>query len=474
MKAQRFGSKIRTFRVREGMSQAALAEKLGISASYLNLIEHDRRPLTAGLLLSLAQVFQIDLQSFSGEHENKMRSELMEVFADPLFEQFPLTTTDIQELCVAAPAASAAVTHLYRAWLDARMTSETLALRMSEDLATSSLDRFSLPSEEVSDFLQRKMNYFEDLEVAAEQLWRRGNLDADDLPHGLSRLLRDELGVRIEYVRAASERGFTRTYDSTAGLLRISESLPQGSRNFQLAHMLGLLTQSSLLDQLTVDESLTTEASRALCRVALANYFAGAVLMPYQPFLQAAQTERYDIELLAIRFGVNFEQVCHRLTTLRRRGQEGVPFHFLRVDIAGNISKRFSASGIQLSRFGACPRWNIHQAFLTPERIITQLARMPDGTCYFSLARTVTRDIRGFHVPRMVHAINLGCRVEDAPKLIYAEGMNLQNLEAAVPIGSTCRLCERLDCEQRAFPPLQHKWSVNENHRGISFYAPAL
>ena len=233
------------------------------------------------------------------------------------------------------------------------------------------------------------------------------------------------------------------------------------------------MTQDELLTGLTGDPELSTPEARTLARIALANYFAAAVLMPYQRFLDLAIAERYDIELIGNHFAANFEQVCHRMTTLRRPGAEGVPLHFVRGDIAGNISKRFSGSGIQISRFGgSCPRWNLHTAFLTPGRITVQLSRTADGQLYFCVARTVSRQARGHHAPATVQAIAIGCRVEHAPALVYSDGMDLGNLEAAVPIGTTCRLCEQRNCEQRVFPSIQHAVEIDETVRGVSFYAP--
>ena len=238
--------------------------------------------------------------------------------------------------------------------------------------------------------------------------------------------------------------------------------------------MLGLVTQSEVLDRIAQDQVLTSNESRALCRVAMANYFAGAVIMPYAPFREAARTERYDIELLGHRFRTSLEQVCHRLTTLRRPGAEGIPFHMIRTDLAGNISKRFSASGIRFARYsGGCPRWNVFAAFMTPGRFRVQLSRMPDGTTYFCLARTISKESAGYHARQSTQAIGMGCEVKYARELVYADGVDLDNLDAAVPIGITCRLCERMDCGERAFPPLTHPLRVNENVRGISFYAPA-
>jgi hypothetical protein len=265
-----------------------------------------------------------------------------------------------------------------------------------------------------------------------------------------------------------------RRYDPERRLLSLSELLPTRGRTFQLAHQIGLLTQRAALDALSADPLLSTGESRALARVALANYFAGAVLMPYERFLRAACDERYDIDIVSRRFRVGFEQTCHRLTTLRRPGAEGVPFHMIRIDAAGNISKRFSASGIRLARFsGVCPRWNIFSAFLTPGMIRVQLSRMPDGAVYFCVARTILKDSAGYHAQPPVLALGLGCQVSCARELVYSDGVDLENLEAAVPVGITCRLCDRIDCQQRALPSLRQPLQIDENTRGLTLYTPA-
>ena len=257
--------------------------------------------------------------------------------------------------------------------------------------------------------------------------------------------------------------------------LEVSETLPPHARNFQIAHQIGLLCVGEEFERIIARSRLTTPDSVALCRVALANYFASAVLMPYEAFIESAQSLRYDIELLERRFGASFEQVCHRLTTMRRPGREGVPFHFIRVDIAGNISKRYSASGIRFARFsGLCPRWNVHSAFMTPGIVRTQISRMPDGTTYLCVARTVRQTLGGFGAAHPLLAISLGCEVRHTPHLVYGDGLDVHNPSAAVPIGITCRLCERTDCDQRAFPAIHRKLGIDENVRGSSFYNRGL
>ncbi|AGP41940.1 DNA-binding protein [Sorangium cellulosum So0157-2] len=453
------------------MTQVDLAERLGVSASYLNLIENNRRPLTAPLLIRLAQIFQLDLQNFASEEDVRLTADLHEAFGDPIFESHGLTNADLRELVASSPNVARAVLTLYRTYATTRESLDTLGERLAGD-GFVAVDNSRLPSEEVSDLIQRRMNHFPELEEGAEALWREAELDADDVYRGLVRYLHATRGIEVRIVRVADERQAMRRYDPERRVLSISEVLPPRSRRFQLAHQLGLLTQSAAIDRILRDENLTTPESRALARVALANYFAAAILMPYQPFLEAARAERYDIELLAHRFGTSFEQVCHRLTTLRRPGAEGVPMHMVRIDIAGNISKRFSGSGIRFARFsGACPRWNVHAALMTPGMIRIQLSQMPDGAVYFCIARTVRSDRGGYHVPHTVQSIGMGCDVRYARELVYADGIDLDNIGAAVPVGVTCRTCERLDCAQRALPALQHPLRLDENRRGVSFYA---
>lgn len=466
----RLGAKVRGLRRREGLTQVQLAEKLAISPSYLNLIEANRRPLPAGLLIRLAQLFRVDLESFAADDDARLVADLLEAFADPLFEAHPLTNADVREVAQASPQAARAVLSLYRAYSGARESVESLSSKLTEGEEVAGISS-NLPSEQVSDFIQRRMNYFQELEESAEELWRQAKLGGEDLYTGLIRHLERSLEVQVRIARTGNERGTLRRFDPERRILTLSELLPTRSRVFQLAHQIGLLMQKELLDQLVTDPLLITDEARALGRVALANYFAGAVMMPYEPFLRAAREERYDIDVLGRRFRVGFEQSAHRLTTLRRPGAEGVPFHMIRIDVAGNISKRFSASGIRFARFaGVCPRWNVFSAFLTPGMIRIQLSRMPDGMTYFCIARTIHKDSGGYHAQHPVQAISLGCRLEHARELVYSDGVDIENPKAAVPVGVTCRTCERTDCDQRALPSLRHPLQIDENVRGTSLY----
>jgi len=472
MADSKFGPKIRALRRRHGLRQVDLAQRLGISASYLNLIEHDQRALTAPLLLKLAELYPLDLKSFAPEGHARLIADLHEVFGDTLFEAQDVTTTDLRETASNEPV-SRAIVKLYHAYRDALESIQAVASKVSDGGDLTGIDPARLPSEEVSDVLQENQNHFPALEEVAERLAEQAELERPNAYPGLLRLLAED-GIPVELAPHPAARTAMRYYDPAGRRVHLSEMLTGYARNFQLAHQIGLLRLKREFDRIVEKSRLTTPDSLTLCRVALANYFAAALLMPYRAFLESARTFRYDIELLERRFGVSFEQVCHRLTTLRRPGEEGVPFHFIRVDIAGNISKRYSASGIRFARFsGLCPRWNVHAAFMTPGMVRTQVSRMVDGTTYLCVARTVRQSLGGFGAAHPLHAISLGCEVSHAKHLVYGDSVDVHNPNVAVPIGITCRLCERMDCEQRAFPPMHRKLGIDENLRGKSFYTPA-
>lgn len=468
------GRKIRAVRSRERLTQSAMAKRLGISPSYLNLIENDRRPVTAALLVRLAHEFGLDIGALAAGGDPGLDADLMEVFGDPLFDETPVTPRDVRELVAASPELARAIVKLHGAWRHARASAETLAESVLDREDLSRFDRTRVSSEQVSDLLERHRNHFPELEEAAERVWRDGRLDEHDLFASLTGYLHRAHGITVD-VRTVGEMGAAlRRFDPTRKLLLLSEGLRRGSRNFQLAQQIGLVAAAPALDHYAADPQLASDEARALARVALASYFAAAVLMPYAPFLRAAEQERYDVDLLGHRFRATWEQICHRLTTLRRPGAEGVPFYMVRVDLGGNISKKLGGTEtIRFPRFGGlCPLWNVHAAFLQPGQVRTQLSRFPDGRVMFSVARTVRRQYGGFHAPATLHAISIGCPIDFAPRLVYADGVDLGAEHVGVPVGTTCRLCPRLDCQARAFPPIQTPLRVDENVRGVSFYAP--
>jgi len=470
-KSRRLGSRVRALRLKEGLTQVEFARRLGISASYLNLIEHNQRSLTAPLLLKIAAELRVDLHDFTEGRDDHLAAALAEVFADALFVEHEVAPLEIQELLGASPAIARSVVTLYRAFRSARESADSLASQVYDTQQVPQTTRSQLPSEEVSDFIQSHRNHFPELEEVAAELWREAALESDELYHGLVRHVNHTLGMQLEVTRLGGPGGALRHFDPERRKLRLSSMLSPASRMFQLLAQIGLSTLGGLFDHLVDDPELGSKPSRRLGRVVLANYFAGAVVMPYERILKVAQAERYDLELLGHRFGASFEQVCHRLTSLRRPGAEAIPFHMIRVDMAGNISKRFSASGIRFARFsGACPRWNVFGAFQTPGQIRVQLSVMPDDEPYFCVAQTVPKSRGGYHEPTTIQAIGLGCQLGHAREMVYSEGVDLDDLDGGVPVGVTCRLCARRDCGQRAFPSIRDPLIIDENVRGPSFY----
>jgi predicted transcriptional regulator/transcriptional regulator with XRE-family HTH domain len=473
VKAMRIGGRLRRLRQDKRLTQAQMARELGLSASYLTLLESNQRPVTVRVLLKLVEKFHVDLTDFTADTDQSLSLQLMEAFSDPVFEQAQVKASDVQELVATLPAVGRAVLDIYDAWRRHRPLDEPGGA--GEDTADSP-SPVAIPSEEVTDFIQRRMNHFPDIEAAAERLWGENGLSIHTLHQGLIALLRDRHAVTVEVRPAEGMPGRLRHFDRLARRLEISEMLAPSSRVFQIAHQIAYLGHHDLLDAIVSEGALSGESATALLRAALANYFAAAVLMPYRLFLDAAKATRYDVEILKSRFGVSFEQACHRLSTLRRPGAEGIPFHFIRVDIAGNISKRFSASGIHIARFGAaCPRWNVYDAFSTPGMLRVQVSRMPDGGTFFCIARTAGR-AAGFAaaggLPHRIgqRAVGLGCDVRYASEIVYADGLNLADPQVVTPIGVSCRTCPRSDCDERAMPSLSQKLHIDENVRGPSTY----
>ncbi len=514
------GARLRDRRLELGVAQSALARDVGISPSYLNLIEHNRRSIAGALLLRLAQQLNLPPDSISGRMEARLAAELGEMVADPAFSA-PVTMTSlnparIPELVAASPELAQALVALHRDSLRTRGQVRMLSERLTDDpfLADASHRLLTLvtsirsfaeilqdyadiapadrahftdaigaesarlaelaralieflagrgrpaanrtPVEEVEDLLHDHRNHFPAIESAAQHL--RGELDASGQPlfAALAERLQRRHGIAVRMVPAAELAGRDHHHAAGARELLVSDALAVSSWRFQAARMLGVLEGADDIDNAVA--AMESESGRERGRDFLASSFAAGVLMPYDHFAAAARASRHDIERLQHRFAASFEQVCHRLASLNRPGEDrgAVPFHFLRTDIAGNISKRFSATSLQLPRHsGACPRWISHTAFLTPGRIVTQHAAMPDGATYLFVARAFGRPAGGFHEPQTHHCVMIGCDAVHASKMVYADGRNLAAQDVAEPVGLTCRLCPRGACRQRAAPPLQ-------------------
>lgn len=436
----KIGGKIRQLRRQRGLNQAVLAKELGISASYLNLIEHNRRKLTVPLLLKLAKKFGLEISDLAESDEARLSGDLMEMFSDSAFGDLDLTNHDVREFANSSPAVARAVVHLYDQYRAAQETAD----------ATPTEQR--LASELVSDFLQNNGNYFAGLEDVA----RRIASDIGTSPPNfdlLASYLMNVFGISTRLGPVAITK--SSAFNEGRGTLTVSDVLPPESRVFTLAKFLGLKAAEGAIEPLIESAMFATEAVEKLARSALGSYVAGAILMPYSTFLASAEETRYDIERLSMRYGVSFEQACHRLTTLQRPGENGVPFHLIRTDIAGNISKRFSISGIQIPRHGgACPRWNVYEAFLQPNRITIQISQMPEGQRFFCIARTLTKGENRHDASLRHMSIGLGCNINQAHRLVYSDGIDLQDKNKITPVGVSCRICPLTNCTVRAFPAI--------------------
>ncbi|WP_376098175.1 short-chain fatty acyl-CoA regulator family protein [Roseomonas sp. CCTCC AB2023176] len=457
MSRPQIGRTIRRLRAERSLTQQALAARLGISASYLNLIEHDQRTVTASLLFKLTEALGVELAALSGQAERQLETTLREVVSDPALALEAVPEEELRALAGTAPNAARAVLALYRAWRVAR-----------EDAAGISLPsgrRVILPNDEARDFFHERANHFPALEAVAERIGAEIGTRPSEMNHAVAERLRGRHGVQVT---VGPLPGAMRRYDPEARRLSLAEALPRESRGFQMAFQLMLLEAREAVDALLSPAPSTPDAA-ALIRVGLLNYAAAALLMPYAPFMHAASELRHDVDLLAARFGVSFEQACQRLTTLQRDGARGVPFFFLSVDPAGNIGKRFSATSFPFARFGgSCPRWVVHTAFQTPGALRVEVAELPDGAAFLCFARTVTDPALRWGEPRPTHVIAMGCDVGRAADVVYADGLDLN--AARVGIGLSCRLCDRADCRSRAFPPLEHRLVVNPEETGVTPY----
>ncbi len=451
------GPQVRRIRRERGLTQAQMASDLDISPSYVNLIERNQRPVSADLLIRLSAVFGLEISQFADGDSDALFSELSAAFADPIFKTAGATREDAFDLAAGNPILGEAVASLYRAWRSSQA-----------DLVEARAGRASLeadPVEEARAFIQSNRNHFPAIDASAEAIAAELGSGGASIFDALASRFAARHRLRVRVLPDDVMVGAYRRLNRHAGDLSLSERLDAASRVFHLSLQLALIELQSPLDQTVNAARFTTDAGRRLSRAALANYAAAAIMLPYEAFLKSAKSLRYDVEAIGRRFGASFEQVAHRLTTMQRPGAEGIAFFFVRVDAAGNMSKRYSGDVFPFARYGgSCPLWTIHETFRLPRKVLTQIIELPGGARYFSIARTVQGGAGGYGAPSAERAVALGCRIEDAGALIYAQGMDLSAAPATL-IGLTCRLCERADCAARAHPPLKRRIVIDEHNR---------
>ncbi len=458
------GPKIRHLREAANLNQMGFAERLGISASYLNQIENNQRPLTAQVMVALAQTFSIDVGAFAQEDAEKVVSDLREAMADPVFGDIVPNGQDLKMIVSNAPWFAHAFLNLHTAF---RRTGERLHA-LDEVYAGGQEDRpvgVLMPYEEVRDFLHYRSNYFDRLDAAAEDLAEQTFGLVAARPDALATYLFTKHAIRIEFRGVEPSSRFMRQLDRKAKVLWLREGIDPSSATFLMAQQIGLLEQADEIEAVVASAGLRSQDAAAITRLALANYYAGAVLMPYDRFLEAATKTRYDAERLCFTFGTSFEQVGHRFSTLQKPGAKGVPFYFVRFDRAGNIIKRHSSTRFQFARFGGtCPLWNVHEALEAGGRTLVQIAEMPDGIRYLCVARAVTKSGGSHLAPPRHYALGIGCELSHASAVVYADTLDLKTAPVT-PIGVSCRMCERHECPQRAAPPIDRALLVDPDRR---------
>jgi predicted transcriptional regulator/transcriptional regulator with XRE-family HTH domain len=463
------GSRVRQLRNERGFSQAALAQMLEISPSYLNQIEHDVRPLTVAVLLRITEVFGVDATFFSSQDDTRLVAELREVTMDRDLD-IDVDPTEVAEMVSSHPALARAVVNLHRRY---RITTAQLAAATEERYSDGSgSGSITMPHEEVRDYFYQRQNYLHELDTAAEDLTIKMRLHHGDLARELTRRLTEVHGVHINRRIDLGDTVLHR-FDPTTKTLEFSNHLSLGQQVFKMAAELAYLEFGDLIDTLVEEGKFTSDESHTLARLGLANYFAAATVLPYRQFHDVAENFRYDVERLSSFYSISYETIAHRLSTLQRPSMRGVPFSFVRVDRAGNMSKRQSATGFHFSSSGGtCPLWNVYETFANPGKILVQIAQMPDGRNYMWVARTVERRAARYGQPGKTFAIGLGCELRHAHRLVYSEGLDVSGEAGTVatPIGAGCRVCERDNCPQRAFPALGRALDLDEHRSTVSPY----
>ncbi|OBZ94715.1 Cro/Cl family transcriptional regulator [Pararhizobium polonicum] len=459
------GRKVRELRDANRATQAQFAERIGISTSYLNQIENNQRPVSAAVLVALAEKFQINMSELSSGEGDRLLSALTEALTDPLFENL---APNFQELKLVTQSAPNLARAFIRAHQGYKRNGEQL-VSLSDSLGRSASLAETTPYEEVRDFFHFVDNYIHALDVEAEALAGELGLGDADSYAALSGFLKSR--HQIDVKRSELDNDALRQFDRPSGTLLINRYAPAATRDFQLALQVAQLHVPDLIQSIAREANFRTVEAVEICKIGLQNYFAGALLLPYGDFLVATNSLRHDLDLLAARFGASLEQVCHRLSTLQRPGNKGVPVFFARIDRAGNITKRHSSTKLQFARFGAaCPLWNVHEAFEAQGRIIRQLAETPDGARYLCLATQITKSGAGYHSPQPRYAIAFGCEISYAHAFVYADDLDLSAKANFAPIGISCRICERVACPQRAVPPLMRKIQVDHDRRTVLPY----
>ncbi len=465
----KIGPKIKAFRRQLGIQANKLSDRLGISPSYLNLIENGKRKIDGDLLLKVCEELKIELSDLTNKSELSLISNLSELLGDELFEDLDILGPEVNDLVNTNPKIARALIKLGDNY---KQKGQEIVSKV-ENISGKIIDgrKTSFPGEVVSDFLQENKNYFANLEKFAEEIFNRIQINNRATYMALCDFLKTEYGVKVIDLLPEDDKPFSKKYLKNQKELHLSDYVALETKKLYASAQIAQEGAMTIIENYLSEFKFPSEESKKLTKVALLNYCGAAILMPYKLFHKECIKQKYDLELLQNTFACTFEQIAHRVTCLQDPKLPGIPFHFLRVDVAGNISKRFSLSGIEIPRYGgACPRWNVYSAFSRPGVIQAAVSKMSNGEKYVCIARTVEKGVGRYGKKKSILSIGLGCQAKYAKDFVYTENLDLNDKKTEIPIGVSCRTCDRLDCSQRAFPPLHKKFDVDINNRGVSVY----
>ena len=465
----KIGPKIKTFRRQFGMQANKLAEKLNISPSYLTLIEGGKRKIDAGLLLRICQELKIEVSDLTNKSDVNLANNISELLDDKLFEDLDILGPEVKDLANTNPKIGKALIRLG----DILKKKDHELINKIEKLSGKIVDsrKSSFPGEVIADFLQENKNYFPKLEDFANKIFDKLKENNRTRYISLCNFLKSEYGITVIDIIPEEGKTFSKIFNKKNKELILSDYISLETKKLYAAAQIAQEGAISDINKYLESFNFPSEESKKLTKVALLNYCGAAILMPYKLFHTECKKLKYDLELLQNIFATSFEQVTHRVTCLNDPNLPGVPFHFLRVDVAGNISKRLSLSGIEIPRYGgACPRWNVYSAFSRPGVIQAAVSKMSNGEKYVCIARTVEKGIGRYGQKKSILSIGLGCEAKYAKDFVYTENLDINDRKSEIPVGVSCRTCDRLDCSQRAFPPLHKKFDVDINSRGVSVY----
>ena len=465
----KIGPKIKAFRRQLGIQANKLSDRLGISPSYLNLIENGKRKIDGDLLLKVCEELKIELSDLTNKSELSLISNLSELLGDELFEDLDILGPEVNDLVNTNPKIARALIKLGDNY---KQKGQEIVSKV-ENISGKIIDgrKASFPGEVVSDFLQENKNYFANLEKFAEEVFNRIQINNRATYMALCDFLKTEYGVKVIDLLPEDNKPFSKKYLKNQKELHLSDYVALETKKLYASAQIAQEGAMTIIENYLSEFKFPSEESKKLTKVALLNYCGAAILMPYKLFHKECIKQKYDLELLQNTFACTFEQIAHRVTCLQDPKLPGIPFHFLRVDVAGNISKRFSLSGIEIPRYGgACPRWNVYSAFSRPGVIQAAVSKMTNGEKYVCIARTVEKGVGRYGKKKSILSIGLGCQAKYAKDFVYTENLDLNDKKTEIPIGVSCRTCDRLDCSQRAFPPLHKKFDVDINNRGVSVY----